>query len=475
MPAKIAVMGAGPGGYVAAIRAAQLGAEVTLVEKDNLGGTCLNWGCIPSKVMKTTADRMEICRGFREFGIASAGDFHLDLEALTRRKAGIIAAQRLGIERLLKQHRINHARGTGRIPEYGKMLVTGEDGKDMVISWDRLLIATGSRPAGLPAFPFDGDRILSSNEALFPEAIPDSMVIVGGGVIGCELAFIYSALGTGVTVVEALDRILPLPAVDHDSSRVLQREMKKRKIDFFVQRTVEKIEPKGPLLSIRIGPSSPGKDREKTASGPALLEARKVLVCVGRSPNTAGLESLGLETDGHGWIRTDSRLTTSMEHVYALGDVLGPDRVMLAHVASREGIIAAENAVGGDREMCYDVIPSAVFTSPEVAGVGLTEAGAAALGRAVRADTVLFRNMGKAQVLGDLAGQAKIVSEAGTGKILGVHLIGPRATDLIAEGVLAIRTGCTVEQLAETIHAHPTLPEIMYETSLKALGRELHG
>jgi len=477
MGKKVAVIGGGPGGYVAAVRAAQLGAEVTLVENDNLGGTCLNWGCIPSKVMKTTADRMEISQGSREYGIVSEGSPHLDMDALTRRKALVIEMQRTGIEKLLKHHRVRHVRGTGRVPRYGKLQVTAEDGKDLLFSWERLLIATGSRPAGIPLFPFDGDKVISSNDALFLESIPDSMVIVGGGVIGCEFAFIFSALGARVTVVEALDRILPLSGVDQDCSKVLQREMKKRKIAFFVNRTVEKVEHKGPLLSIRISPSLAPEDKGRKETEQILLEVEKVLVCVGRSPNTArlGLESLGVETDERGWIRTDARMATSAEHVFALGDVLGPGKVMLAHVASREGTIAAENAMGGTREMSYDVIPSAIFTSPEVADVGLTEAEAVARGKSVRADTVLFRNMGKAQVLGDLAGEAKIVSDAATGKVLGVHLIGPHATDLIAEGALAVQTGCTVGQLAETIHAHPTLAEIMYETSLKALDRSLHG
>jgi dihydrolipoamide dehydrogenase len=477
MPEKVAVIGAGPGGYVAAVRAAQLGAEVTLVENDNLGGTCLNWGCIPSKVMKATAERMEIFQGSREYGIVLEGDVHLDMHVLNERKARVIEMQRAGIEKLLKHQGVRHVRGTGSVPHHGKLRVAGEDGKDLLFSWDRLLIATGSRPAGIPLFPFDGDKVISSNNALFLEAVPESIVIVGGGVIGCEFAFIFSALGARVTVVEALDRILPLPAVDQDCSKVLQREMKKRKIAFFVNRTVEKIEHKDSLLSIRIGPSALNSTTGGKEGQPVFLEAQKVLVCVGRSPNTAhlGLETLGVETDARGWVRTDSRMATSVKHVYALGDVLGPQKVMLAHVASREGIIAAENALGADREMRYDVIPSAIFASPEVADVGLTEAEAVARGKKFRADTVLFRNMGKAQVLGELAGEAKIVSDADSGRVLGVHLIGAHATDLIAEGALAVQTGCTVEQIAETIHAHPTLAEIMFETSLKALGRALHG
>lgn len=477
MPAKVAVIGAGPGGYVAAVRAAQLGAEVILVENDNLGGTCLNWGCIPSKVMKTTADRMEMIRGAGEYGIVSGERPLLDMHGLTERKARVIEMQRTGIEKLLKHHGVHHVHGKGSVPGYGRLQVATPDGKSLLFSWDRLLIATGSRAASIPRFPFDGDKILSSNDALFLESIPESMVIIGGGVIGCEFAFIFSALGAKVTVVEAMDRMLPLPGVDRDCSKVLQREMKKRKIAFFVNRTVEKVEQRGPFLSIAIGPFRRNPHEEIKENAPIFLEAQKVLVCVGRSPNTAGvgLEGLGVDMDARGWIRVDNRLATTVEQVFALGDVLGPERMMLAHVASREGIIAAENAMGAQCEMSYEVIPSVIFTSPEVADVGLTEDEAAARGKHVRADTVLFRNMGKAQVLGELAGEAKIVSDTDTGRILGVHLIGPHATDLIAEGALAIRTGCTVAQLAEVIHAHPTLSEIMFEASLKALNRELHG
>jgi len=280
-----------------------------------------------------------------------------------------------------------------------------------------------------------------------------------------------------VTVVEALDRLLPLPAVDADCSKVLAREMKKRKIAFHVNRTVETAESSGDLLNVRIGPSPFAENLKERDKQPLEIEADMVLVCVGRTPNTGdiGLETIGVATDERGWIVADERMQTNVDGVFAIGDVLGPSKIMLAHVASSEGRVPPENVVGGDSRMDYTAVPGAVFTVPEVGNVGLSETQARESGMNVRADTVLFRTIGKAQVLGEIAGQAKIVSEVDNGRILGVHIIGPHASDLIAEGTLAIQNGLTVEQLVGTIHAHPTLAEIMLETGLKALDRGLHG
>ncbi|MBI9085856.1 MAG: dihydrolipoyl dehydrogenase [Desulfobacterales bacterium] len=473
----LSIIGAGPGGYVAAVRAAQLGARVTLVEADHLGGTCLNWGCIPSKLMKATADRIEAVRQAPAFGVRLSGSPELDVAVLNQRKEKVIQTQRKGIAGLMAHHGVRCIQGRGRIQGPGQMAVSLADGTAETVNWDRLILATGSRPAPIPAFPFDGRRIISSNEALYLEAIPESVVIVGGGVIGCEFAYILSALGSQVTVVETLDRLLPLPSVDADCSKVLLREMKKQKIACHVNRTVTSMIPLDGSVRVAIGPSPLATDPKDRGRAPVELTASTVLVCIGRTPNTddVGLETLGVETDARGWVCADGRMATRVDGVYAIGDVLGPDRVMLAHVASAEGMVAAENAMGGHRTMEYAAIPGAIFTSPEVATVGLTEAQAVAQGIDARADTVLFRALGKAQVIGELAGQAKIVSDRIAGRVLGVQLIGPHATELIAEGVLAVETGCTVGQLARTIHAHPTLAEIMSETAHKALGQTLHG
>jgi dihydrolipoamide dehydrogenase len=329
----------------------------------------------------------------------------------------------------------------------------------------------------MPAFPFDGKRILSSDHALSLEEVPGSIIIVGGGVIGCEFAFMLAALGSKVTVVEALTRMLPLPSVDEACSNILQREMKKRKIKFMVNRSVDSFEDDGKKLRVAIGPSPFLENPSEKDKTPLTAEADKMLICIGRKPGTGaiGLEKIGVETDDKGWIATDKRMQTAVPNVYAIGDILGPDKIMLAHVASTEGQVAAENAMGESRKMDYQVAPGAIFTTPEVANVGLSETQAKEQGYQVRADSVLFRTLGKAQVIGEIAGEAKIVSEAGSGRILGVHIIGPHATDLIAEGALAMQIKGSVKDLAATIHAHPTLAEIMLEASFKSLDRSLHG
>jgi len=476
MTIKIAILGSGPGGYVAAIRCAQLGAEVILVEGGELGGTCLNQGCIPSKILKTTAERLEMIRHAQDFGIDLDGKACLNMEKVLERKECILQLERRGIEGLLKRHKVNLIRGHGRIEKYGELSILGKGGKEILFPWDKLIIATGSRPADIPAFPLDGKHIISSDDALSLSELPDSLIIVGGGVIGCEFASIFSAYGVQVTIVEALGRLLPLPSVDEDCSRTLQREMKKRKVQFYTGQMVESVVRTPEGLAAQLAPSPFVKNSSQKGKLLSLM-ADKLLVCIGRIPNTdnLGLEALGVGTDRNGWIRVDNRMATNIENIYAIGDVLGPEKVMLAHVASVEGIVAAENCIGGNREMGYNAVPGAIFTTPEVADVGLTEEQAHDRGKAVRADTVLFRTNSKAHVSGEISGQAKIISDQETGKILGVHMIGPHVTDLIAEGTLAVQTGCTVQQLSLTIHAHPTLSEIMLETSYKALDMGIHG
>jgi dihydrolipoamide dehydrogenase len=477
MAKKITIIGAGPGGYVAAVRAAQLGAEVSIIEQDNVGGTCLNWGCIPSKVMITTAGMLDNFRRAQEFGLKLEGRIYPDMRQLMARKTKVIQDQAKGILELLSHHKITLLRGKGTIAGPGMAMVHAADGRVLEVPWDQLILAPGTQPLNFPAFPFDGKRILSSNDVLSLLEIPPSVLILGGGVIGCEFAFILASLGSDVTVVEAMDRLLPLPSVDEDCSKVLQREMKKRKIKFMVKRAAESVDCSGEKLRVVIGPSPFISDLTEKEKEPLVLETDKMVVCVGRKPNTAdmGLEKLGIEMDGRGWIKADERMETNVPGIFAIGDVLGPSRVMLAHVASTEGSIAAENAIGGSREMSYGVVPGAIFTAPEVANVGLTEIQARLRGLPVRADTILFRTLGKAQVIGEIAGEVKIVSDAENGRILGVHMIGPHVTDLIAEGTFAIKMQATVRDLAETIHAHPTLAEAMLEASFKSLDRSLHG
>lgn len=476
MSKKITVLGAGPGGYYAAVRAAQLGADVTIIEKDNVGGTCLNWGCIPSKIMKTTAELLNNMRRASEFGISTTGSVMPDMHKLMKRKQDVIKVQIRGIEELLSHHAITTIKGNGSVIKPGIVSVKTKTGETFEVIYEKLIVATGSEPMDINTFPFDGSQIISSNEALSLVEVPASMVIVGGGVIGCEFACILSALGCKVTIVEALDRLLPLPSVDQECSKILQREMKKTKINFMLNRTVEKVEKGENSLSVTIGPSSFIKDLNEADKEPVVLETDKLLVCIGRRPNTAGigLENIGVALDKKGWITVDDKMRTNIPGVYAIGDVLGPTKIMLAHVASTEGLIAAENAVGKERTMSYDVIPGAIFTMPEVANVGLSEAQALEKGLAIRAESVLFRTIGKAQVMGEIAGIAKIISDANTGRVLGVHLIGPHATDLIAEGALAVQNGLTLKQIVQTIHAHPTLSEIIMEAALKSDNQAIH-
>jgi dihydrolipoamide dehydrogenase len=399
------------------------------------------------------------------------------MEKLMARKQDIIATQSKGILGLFSHHKITYILGTARISSPGLVKVQTAEGEELEVQHDKLIIATGTRPLELPALLFDGENILSSNHALSLTAVPESVLIVGGGVIGCEFGCILSSLGAKVTIVEAMDRLLPVPSIDENCSKLLQREMKKRKIKFIVNRAVESYEKVGDSLKVTLG-SSPflkevkEKDKKKTE-----LEVEKMIVCIGRTPNTdgLGLENIDLTTNDRGWIEVNEKMETSVPSVYAIGDVLGPAKIMLAHVASTEGQVAAENAMGGDQAMEYDVVPGAIFTTPEVANVGISEAQAKEFGINVRADSVLFRTLGKAQVIAEIAGEAKIVSEKDTGKILGVHIVGPHATDLIAESALAMKKGCSVVDMASTIHAHPTLAEIMLEASCKALDRSLHG
>jgi dihydrolipoamide dehydrogenase len=477
MAQRIAVIGAGPGGYVAAIRAAQLGAEVTVIEQETVGGTCLHWGCIPSKVMRTTAELLDKFRRSREFGIVVQGDLFPDMKALMARKEAIVKSQVKGILNLFEHHKIRHLSGYGTIQGSGLCEAKLGDGRVLEVPWDGLILALGSRPLQIPVLPFDGTHILSSSDVLELEHVPESLLIVGGGVIGCEFAFIFAALGSRVTVVEALSRLLPLPSVDEGCSKVIQREMKKRKIQFMVDRTVQSVDINGGRCCATIGPSEYGPRPGDKDQKPLTVDAEKILVCIGRETNTAGigLEKIGVKVDNGGWVVADEHMETGVSHVYAVGDVLGPSKFMLAHVATREGLIASENVMGGRRTMHYDVVPGVVFTTPEVTDVGLTESQAKEQGFAVRSESMLFRNLGKPHVIGEIAGEAKIVWDGGTGRILGFHMVGPHAGDLIAEGALAVQTGCTVSDLAETIHAHPTLSEVMMEVSFKALGRPVHG
>lgn len=474
MKQEIVVLGAGPGGYVAAVRAAQLGANVTVIEKHKVGGTCLNYGCIPSKIYKQSADTLATIEEAKEFAIEVPTGAKLDLDALKGRTQKIISSQAKGIEGLLAKHSINIIHGEGQFTGTNSLSVIDSDGAKTDKTFDKAIIATGSIPNALPFLPFDGDKVLSSNHIFSLETIPESLAIIGGGVIGCEFACIMSNFGCQVTVIEGLDRLLPIPSVDEECSKLLLREMKKKKIMVEVNSKVMSADVGADSVDIAITTTAKnGTEKQKTIS------AAKVLVCIGRKAvnDNLGLDIAEVKVSKGGWVIASDNLQTSNKNIFAIGDILGPGRIMLAHTASTEAEIAAENCTeGNNKEMDWSAMPSAIFTMPEIGCVGLSEYEAIAeFGEEqIRSESSLFRTIGKAQVLGEIAGLAKIICNKETGQILGIHIAGPHATDLLGEAGLAVKNGITVEQLASTIHAHPSLSEILLETAFKLIDMPLH-
>ncbi|MEG2171831.1 MAG: dihydrolipoyl dehydrogenase [Desulfovibrionaceae bacterium] len=465
----LTVIGAGPGGYTAAFAAARAGIDVTLIESQSLGGTCLNSGCIPTKTLKASADALETALRLSEFGISTQGIPRIDPVAVLARKNTVCATLRDGLEKTCTRLGVKLLYGKGTILSAQCVDVTCADGNTCRVTGDDILIATGSRVLELPDLPFDHHTIISSDDALNADQIPPRVLIVGGGVIGCEMAFIYRAFGADVTVVEGQNRLLPLPSVDADMSTLIQREMKKRRIRCECNRTLAHVQVQEGKARAVLAASPFLRDPSPAQQQEVPVEADVVLVTVGRVPNShgLGLEAAGIATDARGWISVNDYLETSVPHIYAIGDILGPPKVMLAHVAAMEGLCVVDALSGkGRRPMDYSAVPSGIFTSPEIGCVGLSEKQALEQGYTVRCASLQVRALGKAQAMGELPGVFKIISDAATGKILGAHLAGAHATDLIAEATLAITMGATVHDITQTIHAHPTLAEGFYETAL---------
>ncbi|MBI4680429.1 MAG: dihydrolipoyl dehydrogenase [Nitrospirae bacterium] len=447
---KIAVLGAGPGGYVAAIKAAQLGASVTVIEDTEVGGTCLNRGCIPTKALVASAEVLDKAKNIQDFGIELNGDVIPNIQKILERKNKIVNIQVKGIRGLFKSWGIKILDGKGVIVSANKIRVALKDGGAEEVETDKIIIATGSRPAQIPIFPFDGEKILSSDDALNLNNIPRSLLIIGAGVIGCEFAFIYREFGSEVTMVEMMPGAVSTE--DEEISAILEKELKKRKIKLAANIKVEKIEIKENSVLAFL---SDGKT----------IEAEKVLVSIGRAINSKdiGLENIGVKTGQRGEIITNDRMETNVKGVYAVGDVTGG--IMLAHMASKEGMIAAENALGGDAVINRSVVPAAIFTSPEIASVGLREKQALDKGYRIKIGRFQFRALGKAHAMGEISGLIKIIADGQNDKILGAHIIGPHASDLIHEIALAVNKGLTVKDIADTIHAHPTLSEGIMEAA----------
>lgn len=455
----VAILGGGPAGYVGAIRARQLGAEVTLVEMDALGGTCLNRGCIPSKALLKTAEVARTVQDSSQFGVDCQFQGFNWGQAI-RRKNRVVAQVVKGVEYLMDQNGIRVVRGKGRLADPLTIVVDTEGGEETVRA-DRVLLCPGSIPAPLPVPGGDAPGVLTSDEILDLDRIPESLVVIGAGYVGVEFADIFSAVGSKVTIIEFLPRIVP--GEDEEVSAELARSFRRRKIDMFTGARVSGMSERNGKRLVAF--TQEGQERE--------VEAEVVLSAVGRWANTEGigLSEAGLEMNGR-FIKVNGRMATNVPQVYACGDAIGG--YLLAHVAFAEGKVAAQNALGRESEMDYTAIPSAVYTHPEIGSTGLTEAQAGERGIDVKVGRFFFRAAGKAVAEAEREGMAKVVVNAATGQVIGGQIVGPHATDLIHEVVLAVRLGATAEQVGEMVHAHPTLAEPIMEAAEDALGRAIH-
>lgn len=460
MSIKLTIIGGGPGGYTAAFAAARAGCSVTLAEAARMGGVCLNNGCIPTKALRSSADALAMARRGAEFGIVGLEGAVVDMARVLARKERVCGILRDGLEKTCAGLKIRLARSRATLTSARETLL--DDGSR--VESDAVILAAGSRTLELPGLPYDGEHIRGSDHMLDAADVPRRLAIVGGGVIGCEMAFIYNELGSKVTLVEGRDRLLPMASVDSDISALLLREMKKRRIVVECGSTLRGVEVRDGVARGSIVPSSKG-----AGSGEKTLECDVVLVTAGRSPATRGLglDAAGVAVDEQGWVRADEYMRTSVPGIWAVGDILGPQKSMLAHTAAMEALCAVEDILGRPRPMRYDHVPLAVFTAPEVGCVGLSEAQARERGHAVRGVVFQMRELGKAQAMGELAGICKLVEDSATGRLLGVHLAGAHATDILAEAVLALHQGLSARDLAGIVHAHPTMAEGMFEAALR--------
>ena len=458
------VIGTGPGGYVCAIRAAQLGMKVAVVEKRAThGGTCLNVGCIPSKAMLHASELYaEAGHGFAGMGIKVKPE--LDLGAMLAFKDEGVKGNVDGVAFLLKKHKIDHFHGTGRILGPGKIEVTFINGEKQAVEAGAIVIATGSEVAKLPGVAIDEKSIVSSTGALSLSTVPKRMVVIGAGYIGLELGSVWARLGSQVTVVEMLDRVTP--GLDAEVARQLQRVLEKQGLKFKLGTKVANIDAKGKTAKLSLQPASGGK--------PETLETDVVLVAIGRVPNTEGLglAKAGIKTDNRGRIVVDKRYETNVPGIYAIGDVIaGP---MLAHKAEEEGVAVAEILAGQAGHVNYDVIPSVIYTAPEVASVGKTEEELKEAGIVYKAGKFPFTANGRAKVNRTTEGFVKVLADADTDRVLGVHIIGADAGTMIAEAAVLMEFGGSAEDLARTCHAHPTLNEAIKEAALAVDKRAIH-
>jgi len=457
---EVVIIGGGLGGYVAAIKAAQLGLKVVLVEKDKLGGVCLNWGCIPTKALVSTAELLNNLQRAGEFGI-QVKDYSFDFPAIMKRKDMITKRLSSGVEQLLKANRVRVIKGEGQIIKPGTVEITDAAGEKEMIKSKNIIIATGSSVMKLPIPGIDNEGVITSDGALSLSELPSRMLIIGGGVVGIEFAGIFKALGVEVTVVEMLPRIL-LP-IDEEIAVRLTQLLKRKGIEILTDSKVKEIKKNRQNLEVLIS----------TADGEKKLEVEKVLLAAGRVPELGNIDvqRLGIELD-KGAIKVDEKMRTNIPGIYAVGDVVG--KIMLAHVASREGIVAVENISGKEVLMDYKVVPNCVFSMPEVASVGLTEEEARKENHNIKVSKFPFIANGKALSMGETEGMVKIIADADTSELLGFHILGAHASDLIAEGSLALSMEATAFEIVNTIHAHPTLSEAIAEAAEGITGKPIH-
>lgn len=456
---RVAILGAGAGGYVAALKAAQLGAQVTVIEDIEVGGTCLNRGCIPTKALVASAEAYSKAKDMEEFGIEFRGELIPNLQKINERKNKIVSVQVKGIRGLFKSWGVTLKEGRGALLSPKEIEVRGKDGSTKKIEAEKIIIATGSRPAQIPSFIFDGKNIISSDDALNLTEMPKSMLIIGAGVIGCEFACIYKKLGADVTMVEMMPRAVVTE--DMEISGLLEKELKKKKIKLHTNVKVERVEVKEDGVHAFL---SDGKE----------IIAEKVLVSTGRALNSdgIGLENTGIQKGKRGEITVNEKMETNIPDIYAIGDVTGT--WLLAHTASTQGIIAAKNIMGHSENIDYSTVPAAIFTSPEIASVGLREHQAEEKGIKIRTGHFQFRGLGKAHAMGEIVGFVKVIADEATDKLLGMHIIGPHASDLIHEGAVAMKSGLKVRDITNTIHAHPTLSEGIMEASEDVHNEAVH-
>lgn len=445
---------------MAAIRGAQLGAKVCVIERDEVGGACLNRGCIPTKTLIASVRALEKVRSGGEYGFEIEGDAAAHFDRMMGRKDEVVGRQVKGIQSLFRSYGVRLRYGAGRLIDPHTVEIMSPAGSKDRLGAEKIVLATGSRPAGIAGVTVDGEAVLSSDEALTLREVPKSLLIIGAGAIGCEFASIFRALGSEVTMVELLPRAVPME--DEEISRTVERELRKQKIRLLVRTSVESLQQR-----------SEGGVTARLSDGREIA-AERVLVSVGRAFNVQGigLEAIGIDQGQRGEILVNGKMETSVQGIYAIGDVVGG--VMLAHVASREGIVAVENALGGDERIDYSAVPACIFSHPEIASVGLKEREAVEKGFGVKVGRFQMRGLGMAHALGELSGFVKVVADADTDKILGAHMIGAHATEMVHQAVLALQTGLTAREWAKMIHAHPTMSEALQEAVHDLHGTAIH-